>query len=330
MANKNFKAAFTLVELLAVIAIIGILVALLLPAVQAAREAARRMQCANNLKQVGLAMLSFESSQGRFPFGQNYPIKHLSNSDKDRMCWFQELLPCIEQQPLRDSLDNHLANGGKVWFTPGRELAIPTFMCPSDPVNPKTVTAGWSESPGGTPETSQGFSGNYAACAGSTVFNPTGDSFGEKLNGIFYARSQTRVADIRDGTSNTLLLGEIVLVRDVSAGIVQGGGNVAGVQYHDKRGRYWNVHQGSFLFSTLRPPNTSVGDRLLWCIDTPPRAPCQATGTDNVNNSLRSHHPGGALSVFADGSVHFIPEGIDPVVYRGLGTRAGREVPEAL
>ena len=99
-------------------------------------------------------------------------------------------------------------------------------MCPSDSANPKVVTSGWSESPGGEPENSQGFSGNYVGCCGSTVFNPPEDPDGKNLNGIFYAESLTRIADIRDGTSNTLLAGELVLVQDLMAGVAQPGGDL--------------------------------------------------------------------------------------------------------
>ena len=324
------NGAFTLVELLVVIAIIGILIALLLPAVQAAREAARRTQCINNLKQVALGMHNFHSSEGRFPTGDTHSFSQLSLDNIDRAGWFQFLLPHVEQQPLYDSWQDHLADTSLAedrngtWWTPGRGEPIAMFVCPSDPAGPKTVTAGWSESPGGQPDNSQGFSGNYVACAGSTVFNPAGDDDGLNRNGIFYAKSRTRVADIRDGTSNTLLIGELILVRDVVGDEAASGGNTEN-QKHDTRGRYWNPHQGSALFSTKYPPNTPVGDRNRWCIDQP-YAPCTGLGSDNLVLSLRSHHPGGVNVALADGSVHFLSESIDPLVYAGLGTRSEGEL----
>jgi len=191
-------------------------------------------------------------------------------------------------------------------------------MCPSDPAGPKVVTSGWSESPGGEPENSQGFSGNYVCCAGSTIFNPTDDPDGKDLGGIFYAESHTRIADVLDGTTNTLLAGELIIVPDP----------VPSMWHIDHRGRYWNVHQGNTLFSTLYPPNTPVGDRSTWCIDTPPKAPCQSNGIDNVVQSLRSYHPGGVNAIMADGSVHFISDHVNLLMYQAMGTRAEGELIE--
>lgn len=327
--RRPTSGGFTLVELLVVIAIIGILVSLLLPAVQAAREAARRMQCSNNLKQLGLAMHNFHTANGAFPNGQNYQIAIIPNSSKDKACWFQEMLPYVEQQALYDEYKAHADGGGEVWWTPQRWTAIETFMCPSDGANPKIVTGGWSQSPGGQPENSQGWSGNLVVLAGSTVFNPTDDINGENLDGLFYANSSVRIDDIRDGTTNTLLAGEIIIVRDQGVGEQISGGN-SSTQKHDNRGRYWNVHQGTTLFSTLYPPNTTVGDRGTWCIDSPPFAPCQSLGTDNLVQSLRSYHPGGVNVTLADGSVQFIGNFVDAEVYKAYGTRAGGEVPGAL
>jgi prepilin-type N-terminal cleavage/methylation domain-containing protein/prepilin-type processing-associated H-X9-DG protein len=321
--GANGPMGFTLVELLVVIAIIGILIALLLPAVQAAREAARRAQCSNNLKQVGLALHNFHAARRQFPYGQKYKLGIGSNSWKDRDCWFQWILPYVEQQALWDSYRANLEAGGSVWWTPNRWTALPTFMCPSDPANPKILTSGWSESPGGQPDNSQGFSGNYSAECCSTVFNPSEDPEGKDRDGIFYAGSQTRIGDIKDGSSNTLLAGEIILVTDVMAGEQIGGGESAN-QHHDNRGRYWNVHQGTTLFSTLYPPNTTVGDRCNWCINKR-QAPCQSLGSDNLVFSLRSYHPGGVNVVLADGSVRFLSDSVDAVLYRALGTREGGE-----
>jgi prepilin-type N-terminal cleavage/methylation domain-containing protein/prepilin-type processing-associated H-X9-DG protein len=321
--RRERGSGFTLIELLVVIAIIGILIALLLPAVQSAREAARRMQCSNNLKQVALALHNFHDTEEQFPVGQTYMLTVVNNSYKDKATWFQSVLPHIEQGALYDAFRSHIDSGGSTWWTPGRWQAIDSFMCPSDPANPKIITAGWSESPGGEPENSQGFSGSVVACSGNTIYNPTEDPQGKDRNGIFFADSDVSMADITDGTSKTLLLGEIILVPDRIAGIAQPGGDVAGSQKHDNRGRYWNAHQGSTLFSTLYTPNTSVADRATWCIDTD-MAPC-FNSSNNLNQSLRSYHPGMVNAAMADGSVQSISENIDAEVYRALGTRAGKE-----
>lgn len=328
MIRRPAHAAFTLVELLVVIAIIGVLIAMLLPAVQSARESARRNQCMNNIRQVALAMLMFEEARGEFPFGQNGDLAIIPNSHKTKQNWFQEILAYCEESNLRRVFDEHLSDGGESWWTPQRWEPIAIFMCPSDPANPKQITGGWSQSPGGSLENSQGWHGNYVACAGSDVFNPRVDRKGRERNGIFFAHSNTRIAEITDGASHTLMLGEIVLVHDLGVGTQQSGGNTS-TQKHDIRGRYWNTHQGNSLFSTLYPPNASVGDRLTWCIDEQ-QAPCQQLGTDNLVISLRSYHPGGVHAVRADGSVHYVSDLIDLLAYNASGSRNQAEPPTQL
>jgi prepilin-type processing-associated H-X9-DG protein len=144
------------------------------------------------------------------------------------------------------------------------------------------------------------------------------------LSGICFANSKIRMKHVTDGTAKTLLVGELALVVDIMAGQAVGGGDTA-TQKHDNRGRYWSAHQGNALFSTLYPPNSTVGDRGTWCIDTRPVAPCQSTGADNVVNSLRSHHSGGVQAAMVDGSVHFLTDEIDAELYRSFGTRSGDE-----
>ena len=318
------RRAFTLVELLVVIAIIGILVALLLPAVQTAREAARRLQCSNGVKQAAIALHNFHVANGSFPFGQTEKMNDYGPPPNNLNSWALQILPYLEQPALYDALTAQLGTGGESWWTPGRWLPIPSLWCPSDPASPKVVTAGWSESPGGTPQLSQGFSGNVVACAGSTVFNPAADPTGEHRDGIFYVGSQTRVDDIRDGASNTLLVGELIVIPDIMLGIQVAGGNSGG-QMHDNRGRYWCSHQGAVLFSTLYPPNTPVADRHLYLIDTPPQAP-GVIDTANLHLSLRSYHPGGVNVAMADGSGRFVSNFVDAAVFLGLGTCSGGEV----
>jgi prepilin-type processing-associated H-X9-DG protein len=209
----------------------------------------------------------------------------------------------------------------KSWWAPNRWTIIKTLYCPSDPASPKNVT-NWMDTvnaqgggrPGpsnGTPEDSEGFHGNYALCAGSSVFNPAGDPGGMSLGGMFFSWSQTTLGSVTDGTSGTLMGGEILLVRDNGT--------------DDMRGRYYYSHQGNSLFSTLYPPNTTVPDRQSYCINLRPAAAC-SPGLDNLILSLRSNHPGGVNTLFADGSVRFVANGINPTTYQALGTRAGGEV----
>jgi prepilin-type N-terminal cleavage/methylation domain-containing protein/prepilin-type processing-associated H-X9-DG protein len=301
------RTAFTLIELLVVIAIIAVLVGLLLPAVQKIREAAGRLKCQNNLKQLALGLHNYHSTYGSFPLGNSDPIGNDPGNEGDRRNWaVTYVLPFVEQQAFHDDIEAYLAKGAPyIVYYPNNKTILPVFMCPSDPANPKTLTGG----PGSTNQ--QGFHGNYAACAGSTSFNsPSGADGGTKLNGIFYVFSKTRLTDIRDGTSNTVMLSELIISPDVTT--------------HDTRGRLFNpAKQGSVLFSTLYEPNTAVSDRLEWC-QSIPMAPCRSTSSE-VNISARSYHSGGVNAAFADGSNRFITNNINLQTWNALGTRAGGE-----
>ncbi len=310
----------TLVELLAVVAIIGLLIALLLPAVQGVREAARRTTCCNNQKQLGLALQRHVQQLGQFPRGQETWINDAgpptTGWSNHRWSWFVRTLPFIDEAPLYDMQWGYYS--GINWFTspvvsydalPGKATVVPSFMCPSDPANPKTETGfGW-------PGNQQGFHGNYVLNAGNTAFNPTGPASSEKLTGIVFPLSSISPAHIRDGLSHTLLASELILVPDI-----RGTGD-------DVRGRYHNsVHAGA-IFSTLYPPNTTVPDVFPYGLSTVPRAP-YLSSTANIVVSARSHHAGGGVSVcMADGSVKFVADAVDPTVWRDAGSRAGREVP---
>jgi prepilin-type N-terminal cleavage/methylation domain-containing protein/prepilin-type processing-associated H-X9-DG protein len=305
-AHGNRRKGFTLVELLVVIAIIAVLIGLLLPAVQKVREAANRAKCQNNLKQMGLALHNYHGAFGRFPPGTVDGPFGTDVGQRDRSSWLQYILPYAEQQAVYDQAQAWLATGTgdcMCHACPTRFYVIPNFYCPSDPNSPKTMTV---------PSDPQGFHTNYAACAGSTSFNPGGAS-GNNLNGVFYWNSPTRVADVSDGTANTLLAGEIIVSPDVTG--------------HDVRGRMWNpARQGGTLFSTLHPPNSrSDPDRLHYCQNIPP-APCTATTTE-INLTARSYHPGVVNALFGDGAVRPIANGINADTWGGLGTRAGGETP---
>jgi prepilin-type N-terminal cleavage/methylation domain-containing protein/prepilin-type processing-associated H-X9-DG protein len=312
-APSSRARGFTLVELLVVIAIIGVLVALLLPAVQAAREAARRTSCSNNMKQTALGLHNHHDTYLYFPHG-SYEYIDTTNSpgpapylaNQDRRCWFHDLLPFIEQRPMFDKFEAFMSTGQSALWFPERHTVVKSVTCPSDALTPKIKTyigPGWSEY--------QGFSGNQIALASSTYFNPGGPANSISLDGIFYTVSRTRMGEIKDGTTNTALITELILSADTVA--------------HDIRGRYHNSAHGGVFFSTRLPPNTKVPDQLNWCSPQPaPKAPCIYTGTD-IFVLPRSYHPGGVNLAMADGSVRFMRENVTQPVFQAMGTRDGGE-----
>lgn len=305
-ALSMYRRAFTLVELLVVIAIIGVLVALLLPAVQAAREAARRMSCNNNLKQVAIAMHNYHDTFQRLPPGQwnNY---YTNDAPWIRGCWVQPMLPFIEQKNLYEIYDSaRKTNGDWALLCPNKDSIIKTLICPSDGNSPKTKTID-TNSVGGT-NVMQGMHINYAVCSGSTAYGTNGDA----LNGMYYTKSFLRLADALDGTANTLLGSEICVAPDRTA--------------NDLRGRYCNSWEGNSWFTTLNPPNTKVPDTQTYQGQSLPQAP-QTTIANNGTQALyaRSYHPAGVNAAFMDGSVRFINNSINAVTYQAISTRNGGE-----
>ncbi|HVJ85597.1 MAG TPA: DUF1559 domain-containing protein [Caulifigura sp.] len=316
------RRAFTLIELLVVIAIIAILIALLLPAVQQAREAARRTQCKNNLKQLGLAFHNYHDVYRVFPSGQYSLIRGdlpaLVGNGIARSCWMQRLLPYMDQGALFNVFSasmngqNGLMSVGSLQW-PMKDTVIPMLICPTDPVHGKTVTRTINVQ-ATNPGQYQGFHGNYIACAGSTIYRPVGDTGGRNLNGMFFPFSIIRIGDVTDGTSNTLMAGESILSEDIFSTPLP-----AGNDGDDFRGRYFNTWEGNNLFSTLWPPNTSQADGVTgpYCNQHPRRACTKSFSAQFA----RSYHTGGAQFLRADGSVDFVSENISQAVYAAMGTR---------
>lgn len=296
---------FTLVELLVVIAIIGILVALLLPAVQSARESSRRTRCVNNQKQIVLGLHNHHDTKLLFPQGTYQPIDSLTGPN-DRRCWAHELWPYVEQEALYSDFVKWMEAGNSALWFPGMHTVISTYYCTSDPISPKSATflsGPWTSY--------QGFSGNYVVGASSEYFNVSSANDSLDLNGIFYAKSKTRMSDITDGTSHTAMVSEIILSPDTTG--------------HMILGRYHNPTHSGVSFSTRLPPNTKVADRYNWCHGTPiKRAPCIYVGTE-MFVLPRSWHMNGVNLGLADGSIRFIADNIDPAVFKATGSRNGAE-----
>lgn len=294
---------FTLVELLVVIAIIGVLVALLLPAVQAAREAARRSQCHNNLKQIALGMHNHHDTFRAFPVGSH------------NCCygnWLVHLLPFIELNNMYEkyeNLGNHLGTNRHYSMSPNTTHVtnhrIQTLTCPSDQPN--------------TPIGSMA-SHNYAVNYGNT-----GNAQQATLNGVTFRGAPfstvatkesetqeikfgTNFSSITDGTSNTLLFAEVRQGRN-----------------HDLRGFVW--WGPTTAFQTYLAPNSSQPDRLdsNRC-DNTPNFPCAGqTGSDPTSLAARSQHPGGVSVARCDASVSFVSETITLSVWRAMSTSRGAE-----
>jgi prepilin-type N-terminal cleavage/methylation domain-containing protein/prepilin-type processing-associated H-X9-DG protein len=309
------RPGFTLVELLVVIAIIGTLVGLLLPAVQIARESARRSECANNLKQLALGTMNYLDGNQYFPPGQPSGAGSLTNSDANNapkiwdstmpnftaICWIQFILPFIEQTDLFNGMkQNGTWRSGGSWNWPVRNNRILFARCPSNVAGGKI---------GG-----YGFHGSYTASFGSGSTQLGGYDSCVRHNGIFFCASKTKGRDVTDGLSKTLLLSETVVVP----------GSV------DVRGAYWNGNAGNTLFGSMYTPNTSVvdwgNDQYNTCVDWRPKAPCTQNGvTGNRVLWARSEHPGGVNVAMADASVRFVSNFVDQTAWRAAGSRNGGE-----
>jgi prepilin-type N-terminal cleavage/methylation domain-containing protein len=322
------RFGFTLVELLVVIAIIGILVALLLPAVQAAREAARRMSCGNNLKQIALAIHNYHDTyktcppirggqlQNNQPFGQAFYPGCPAWFNSSAWSWRALILPYMEQQPLYDTLNFETVKD-TTCYSPAPDFSgtsnpnttrITAYLCPSE---------AWPEG-GNAPTNYGGVFGNQA--------NPFGPL---QTQGIFAGSPGVRFRDIVDGTANTVMVGEVY--RGVP--MIRTGGGPAYTQ--GNRCDRWVVETGWCGVDTNCPAPTTGPDQnsATASPDCPGKNCCadHISWNDNHNNGnsgrrpFSSLHPGGAQGAYGDGSVKFIPETVDLQVWRNTGTRFGKE-----
>ncbi|MBX6315703.1 MAG: DUF1559 domain-containing protein [Isosphaeraceae bacterium] len=351
------RDGFTLIELLVVIAIIGVLIALLLPAVQAAREAARRAQCTNNLKQIGLALHNYHSTHGTFPMGvSQYAPANVYHWD----AWSVHalLLANMEQVQLYNACNFWLGNN--IVGSPGyyanqtvNQTRLTVYLCPSDGNAGSTAVNRPADGKNDILDV------NYVGSVGTTTNSPNNTAPSNPWatlgsTGMFWWYTCYGIQAVTDGTSNTVAFSE-ALVSNGRADNAHAGNSMVGIsgaggaaQMYDarqnpagittglnacnaawqagqglnaSRGIFWEVGSvGMTLFNTIVPPSSTL---YKW-------GACRFTGggwpNDATFSNANSNHPGGANVLMADGSVRFIKSSVNQVTWWSLGTRAGGEV----
>lgn len=287
------KHGFTLVELLVVIAIIGVLTGLLLPAVQMAREAARKTQCQNNLRQIGLALLNHESSRQHFPAGWVTRRSDVLNPDFEHpgYAWGFAILPNLELGNLYDQFDRNMRVNDPAHY-PFIRTYLPAFICPSD-IGPNTAIPAailddgshlrHDPPPAPLPEIAKS---NYLGVFGTLEIKPTVI----ESDGMFFRNSKLRIAQVMDGTSNTFFVGE----RSSDFGISTWSGVIHEIPESIAR----------VMGACDHTPNTNSGHF----------------------EDFSSYHPQGANFVMVDGSTRLISDDLSIEVYQAMATRSGREV----
>jgi prepilin-type N-terminal cleavage/methylation domain-containing protein/prepilin-type processing-associated H-X9-DG protein len=318
------RRGFTLIELLVVIAIIAVLIALLLPAVQAAREAARRSQCVNNMKQLGIAMHNYHDALGSFPIGAT-GVRSLAPGGKypdgtavgnARRTWASMLLPYIEQGVMANAY-NFSINFNTNQNTTVELSLIGVYSCPTDP-NYGSI----EQSPGRR-------QGNYMANWGNTTWYQNLSTTYNPVTGIYPAGSTQAVSflgapftedksfgipSITDGTSATLLMAEVKIGADISGGT------------QDHRGDLWNDDYQCAMFTAFTPPNSSFPDYLSADCNYPYQTNPPCTSNAPYFSAARSYHPGGVNVLMADGHVQFFKDSINYQIWRNLASSQGSEV----
>jgi prepilin-type N-terminal cleavage/methylation domain-containing protein/prepilin-type processing-associated H-X9-DG protein len=312
---------FTLIELLVVIAIIAVLIGLLLPAVQSARAAARRIQCINNLKQLGIAMHNYGDTLGSFPIGRTgirrpagdpgYPGD--PSGANHRRTWAWMILPYIEQQNLYQSINFSRPFNDHSQDTALRVLSS-SFVCPADPHMVTLDTGGFPI-----------YKANYMVNWGNTHYDQTASNnpfitgpFKDSvpfLGAPFALDRSFGVRDLTDGTSNTLLISEVKIC--LFNGTAQ-----------DHRGDVFNDDWNCAMFMAYTTPNSTIPDQMAsnsYCqypfLTNPP-----CNGKSPAFNAARSWHSGGVNALLGDGSVKFIKDSINIATWRALATTTGGEV----
>jgi prepilin-type N-terminal cleavage/methylation domain-containing protein len=293
----SLRRGFTLIELLVVIALLGVLAALLLPAVQAAREAARKVQCRNNLKQMGIALHQYHDGHACFPIGYVAAPSLDPAATSPGWGWGARLLPQLEQGPLFDAINVNLAVEHAANLT-ARTSRLAVFVCPTDRPTGRFAVVRDDGSPIVEAETNS-YAGNYGR-GGEIADAP------EQGNGVFLRNRVVALGDLIDGSSRTFAFGErgSLLTRTAWAGAINGGvcmvtpGAPTSSRAVEEGGVQVLAHTGSAVVN----------------------------GPDADPDDFFSPHAGGAHFLMGDGSAHFIKSSIHVEVYRALSSRNGGEV----
>jgi prepilin-type N-terminal cleavage/methylation domain-containing protein/prepilin-type processing-associated H-X9-DG protein len=361
MRVARSRSGFTLIELLVVISIIGVLIALLLPAVQSAREGARRAQCLNNLKQIGIALQNYVTSMNMLPPGR---VNSYNNGNGN--CWgaYAEILPQMDNQAIFNSFNFNLPPDTDPTTTlaaanlTGFESTINTLLCPSDPSQSSPVQIGG------------GFYAvhNYPMCTGSNYSvvpkpNPASSLANIIPNGVFYENSAVTMASIRDGLTTTVAVSETIRstggsptgvnsltffqADPLSGFAITGDNSTTGPSiasdaeyaslclinpptgYQATRGVRWHYGApGHSLFNTIRPPN----DKRYDCRGGLPHSNRTVATWSQLSQNItaRSAHGGGGVNVlFCDGHVQFVKNSVSTQTWQALGSRNRGEVVSA-
>ncbi|WP_165223745.1 DUF1559 domain-containing protein [Aquisphaera insulae] len=331
---------FTLIELLVVIAIIAVLIALLLPAVQSAREAARRIQCTNNLKQIALAASTYETANGAFPMGNmNFKFPTCGSaypSDATIHSTFVSIMPFMESGAQFNSY-NLIRPFVSVSNTTSSNVQVNAYTCPSDlDFTQEDVAAGYVPyvhiSYGTSRGRNENIGYNWANSAPPDSTAPYYKSCNcDPGDGMFGCEASVAISAVTDGTSNTFLFGEMSRFKDEPASPFAIG-NITIVFADDYSGKSGMPTSGAFVIPRLnaQPDRTGAVYSACFASAVYPTDWINVQACQNLGQyGFRSLHPGGANFAFADGSVRFIKDSINLPTYRGLGTRAGGEVTSA-